>query len=176
MDRIVRICRHEEFEAAHLLNDYDGGCGNLHGHSYKIEVTLEGLQHSESWGMVMDFNNLKKIIKSIVPDHKFVCDFRNVFNTDVYNRAFLDTPEGQIARILSTFGLDYEAYPFAPTAENMVCYFANELKLKLPENIFVVNIKLWETTNSYAEWKIEDHPSYRYDKFRKENVFYGTNN
>lgn len=175
MSRIVRICRHEEFEAAHLLNDYDGGCGNLHGHSYKIEITLEGLQDSESWGMVMDFNKLKKLIKDLVPDHMFVCNFHNVFSTKD-GEVFLDTPEGNIVRTLAKFGLDYIAYPFAPTAENMVCQFADDLKTQLPENVFVVNVKLWETTNSYAEWKIEDHPSFRYDKFRKENVFYGTNN
>ena len=53
--------------------------------------------------------------------------------------------------------------------------FIKEIQKELPVDVFVVNIKLYETTNSYAEWRIEDHPSYSYDKFRKENVFYGSN-
>jgi len=51
----MRVTRHEEFETAHLLPGYNGPCGNLHGHSYKIEVTVEGPQHDNHFGMVMDF-------------------------------------------------------------------------------------------------------------------------
>ena len=58
---LIKVTRHEEFEAAHLLPNYDGPCGNLHGHSYKIELTLEGPQNEDYYGMVMDFNDLKKL-------------------------------------------------------------------------------------------------------------------
>ena len=58
----MRVTRHEEFETAHLLPGYDGPCGNLHGHSYKIEVTLEGPQN-KLFDMVMDFKDLKKAMQ-----------------------------------------------------------------------------------------------------------------
>lgn len=166
MGQIMRMCRHEEFELAHLLDNYDGACAHPHGHTYKVEITVEGVI-DEATGMVMDFNQLKKVIKDVVPDHYFISDSR--FDDE-------DSFQHRLRELFDEYGKRYKAWPFRPTAENMVCYFAQQLKFKLPENVFVVNIKLYETTNSYAEWRIEDHPSFKYDVFRKENVFYGPNN
>lgn len=142
----MRVTRHEEFETAHLLPGYDGPCGNLHGHSYKIEVTLEGPQN-KPFDMVMDFKDLKKAIKEIVPDHRFV-----------FNGANPSEVEKDLVAVLDKYGLKYVAYPFDTTAENMVGYFAemiesyiiNELGIK---DVKVVEVKLWETSNSYATWK-----------------------
>lgn len=137
----MKVTRHEEFETAHLLPGYNGGCGNLHGHSYKIEVTLEGPQ-DENFDMVLDFKILKQIIKNTVPDHKFV-----YYEKDEIGK--------QIAEVLDKYNLKYEVYPFHTTAENMVGYFAKEIdekiKLNYP-NVDVAEVKLWETTNSYATW------------------------
>ena len=166
MGQIMRICRHEEFELAHLLDNYDGACSHPHGHTYKVDITVEGVIN-ENTGMVMDFNQLKKVIKDVVPDHYFISDSR--FNDE-------DSFQYRLRQLFDEYGKRYKSWPFRPTAENMVCYFAHELKFKLPNNVFVVNIKLYETSNSYAEWRIEDHPSFKYDVFRKENVFYGSNN
>ncbi|MGM9543548.1 MAG: 6-pyruvoyl trahydropterin synthase family protein [Romboutsia timonensis] len=140
----MRITRHEEFETAHLLPGYDGGCGNLHGHSYKIEVTVEGKQ-DQPFDMVMDFKDLKKAIKEVIPDHRFV----------YYDG---DEISCKIAKILDEYNLKYVRYPFYTTAENMVGYFAelidNYIKNELGyKNVDVVEVKLWETTNSYATWK-----------------------
>lgn len=163
MSSVVRICRHEEFELAHLLDNYDGPCAHLHGHSYKAEVTIEGVADDET-GMVMDFGALKKIIKEVIPDHYFISDSRFDNEEDFQHK---------LRALFEDYGKRYKSWPFRPTAENMVSYFAEELQKRLPVDIYVVNLKLYETTNSYAEWRIEDHPSYHYDKFRKENVFYG---
>ena len=164
MGQVVRICRHEEFELAHLLDNYDGACAHLHGHSYKAEITVESYI-DEAVGMVLDFNILKKIIKDVIPDHYFISDSR--FDNE-------DSFQSKLRALFDEYGKRYKAWPFRATAENMVCYFAKEIQKKLPADVFVVNIKLYETTNSYAEWRIEDHPSFTYDKFRKEHVFYGS--
>lgn len=140
----VRITRHEEFEMAHLLPGHEAGCGRLHGHTYKIEVTVEGPQH-EPWGMVMDFGDLKKAIKENVPDHKFIYNNQN------------DKLSSEISDVLTRNNIDHKAVSFMTTAENMVSYFAeviddyikNELGYK---DVNVVELKLWETTNSYATW------------------------
>lgn len=140
----VRITRHEEFETAHLLPGHEKGCGRLHGHTYKIEVTVEGPQ-KEPWGMVMDFGDLKKAIKESTPDHKFVyCTEGDQLSAD-------------ISKVLVQHNIDHLAMPFMTTAENMVGYYAqciddyikNELGYK---DVDVVEVKLWETTNSYATW------------------------
>lgn len=145
----VRITRHEEFETAHLLPHYDGGCGNLHGHSYKIEVTVEGPRGNVPFDMVMDFKDLKKAIKAVVPDHMFV-----------YKDG--DEISEKIAKILDEYNLKYVRYPFFTTAENMVGYFAelidNYIKAELGySEVDVVEVNLWETTNSHATWRKEDN-------------------
>ena len=164
MASVVRICRHEEFELAHLLDNYDGPCAHPHGHSYKAEITIEGTIDDET-GMVMDFGKLKKTIKGIIPDHYFISDSR--FDDE-------DSFQAKLRALFDQYGKRYKSWPFRPTAENMVCFFAKEIQKELPANAFVVDIKLYETTNSYAQWRIEDHPTYAYDKFRRENVFRGS--
>jgi len=143
----MRVTRHEEFETAHLLPGYKGPCGNLHGHSYKIEVTVEGPQSSESWGMVLDFNYLKEAIKEVVPDHRFV-----------FNALEPSEVEKDIIEVLKKHELKYVGYPFDTTAENMVGFFAEQIdeyiKYELGfTDLDVVEVKLWETTNSHATWR-----------------------
>ena len=143
----MRVTRHEEFETAHLLPGYDGPCGNLHGHSYKIEVTVEGPQHDDHFGMVMDFKDLKTAIKEVVPDHRFV-----------YNGANPSEIEKDLVAVLDKYELKYVAYPFDTTAENMVGYFAELIDSYIKNelgytDVNVVEVNLWETTNSHATWK-----------------------
>lgn len=138
----MRITRHEEFEVAHVLPEYPGPCGNLHGHTYKIEVTVEGPQKEKEWGMVIDFNVLKSIIKEVVPDHRFV-----------YNSKNPSPLETEIVSVLDKYGCKIVGYPFATTAENMSQYFAQQINNKLKDyEVEVVEIKLWETTNSFAHF------------------------
>lgn len=141
-DKLVRVTREEEFEAAHLLPGYNGGCKNLHGHSYKIKVTVEG-PRNKGWGMVLDFKQLKKIIKEVVPDHKFLAYVE-------------DEIAMQIVSILYQNNMDYVLFDFDTTAENMVGYFAARIQDeldKLYDDVKVVKIRLWETTNSEATWE-----------------------
>ncbi len=58
----ISVTKIFEFEAAHHLPNYDGACRNVHGHSYKLEVTVKGLLVKET-GMVMDFSTLKEAVK-----------------------------------------------------------------------------------------------------------------
>lgn len=153
----MRITRHEEFEVAHLLDGYKGGCGNLHGHTYKIDVTIEGPQDNDQWGFVIDFKQLKSAIREALPDHKFIADANAVEG---------DGPERMIVEVLDKFGMDYELYPFPTSAENMVYLYAKKIQANLSKlvppvsdsvpgqlsGLTVVEVKLWETTNSYATW------------------------
>lgn len=143
----MRITRHEEFEVAHLLPGYNGGCGRLHGHTYKIEVTVQGEQ-KEQFDMVADFKIIKEAIKAVVPDHYFV-----YYKEDQISK--------EIAEVLKNHNIDCIEYPFYTSAENMVGYYAkeieNQLRNKYNLDVCVAEVKLWETTNSYATWKKEDY-------------------
>ena len=57
----MKICREFTFDAAHPLENYKGKCEQLHGHTYKLEVVVEG--EVKKNGMVMDFAQLKKIVE-----------------------------------------------------------------------------------------------------------------
>ena len=65
------------FEASHHLPEYKGACSRLHGHSYKMHVTVSG-SVDEATGMVIDFNVLKDVVKEKVVDkydHRYLNDF-----------------------------------------------------------------------------------------------------
>lgn len=60
-----------EFDAAHCLPGYDGKCAQVHGHTYEVEVVLEGPVDEET-GFLLDFYDLKRILKSVLDelDHR----------------------------------------------------------------------------------------------------------
>ena len=118
------------FEAAHNLLNYDGACSQLHGHSYKLDVTVSGsvneICHNgelATEAMVLDFKDLKSIVKENV--------------VDVYDHQYLNDFFTQ------------------PTAEAMVISFFCTIEKKLPHYVKLESVKLWETADSFAECKGE---------------------
>jgi 6-pyruvoyltetrahydropterin/6-carboxytetrahydropterin synthase len=133
---------------AHALKGYDGMCRNIHGHSYELLVTITGIPitdtSSAKLGMVMDFGDLKKIVrKSIVDefDHALVLKRESAGDftagAEMFGRTIL---------------VDYQ-----PTSENMLIDFAARLKKLMPENVKLHHLLLRETVTSYAEWFAEDN-------------------
>ena len=132
---------------AHALFGYDGLCKNIHGHSYRLWVTiignvLEEENHVKN-GMVLDFSLLKKIVKPEIVD-KY--DHSLVLNAN--------SPHANI---------DFSAFekvfllPYQPTSENLVYDFVQVIKEKLPKNVDLHKVILSETANSYAEWCADDN-------------------
>lgn len=131
------------FEASHRLLNYNGACKNIHGHSYKLEVTL-GLCKEEN-GMVMDFKYLNKLIQQKIIDgldHALIVDARDNTLLDFCR------VEGMKYTIIDMEG--------GPTAENMaeLIYgiLLKELFLLTEQRPVGLHIKLWETENSYVEY------------------------
>lgn len=137
MHERVRITKRYTFEAAHSLPNYEGKCSRLHGHSYKLEVTVSGCIDTESItrafqndepvlaeeGMVIDFSALKRCIKSVV---------------EVYDHSNLND------------------HFVLPTAEVMSVQIFNDIQYKLGNHsVRVESVKLWETEDSYAEYRGE---------------------
>ena len=139
----IRITKEFKFEMAHALMNYNGPCRNIHGHSYYLYVTLIGEPHPERGsseaGMVLDFGQLKNIIKtSIVED----LDHALLLNDQ--------TPATEIAA-LKNFN-KVVLVPFQPTCENLLVDFAARVKPLLPSHVKLFSMKLCETVTSYAEW------------------------
>lgn len=146
----IRITKSFTFETGHALYGYDGKCKNVHGHSYKLFVTVIGTPITDSsnvkYGMVIDFGDLKKIVKEEIVD---VFDHATVFNQN--------TPHIELAKELSTRGHHVLLVDYQPTSENMVIDFAEKIKKRLPETIQLHSLKLQETETSFAEWYQSDN-------------------
>ena len=146
----IRITKQFTFEAGHALYGYDGKCKNLHGHSYKLFVTVIGSPISDSknvkYGMVLDFGDLKKIVNEEIVD---IFDHATVFNK---NTPHIELANELIKRKHHVLLTDYQ-----PTTEMMVIDFADRLKKRLPKTIKLHSIKLQETDSSFAEWYASDN-------------------
>lgn len=141
----IRITKQFNFETGHALYGYDGKCRNVHGHSYKLSVTVLGTPIDDSshvkFGMVIDFTDLKKIVKEEIVDQ---FDHATVFNKN--------TPHVELAKLLSDRGHHVILVDYQPTSEMMVIDFAERIQSRLPKNIQLFSIKLQETETSFAEW------------------------
>jgi 6-pyruvoyltetrahydropterin/6-carboxytetrahydropterin synthase len=144
---MIRITKEFKFEMAHALHGYDGLCKNIHGHSYKLCVTVKGEIKNDKGnpkdGMVLDFDILKSIVRPEIIkkyDHSLVLNGNS-------SHAEID---------LSAFEKVF-FLPYQPTSENLVADFALKIKSKLPEGIELYKVILSETATSFAEWNCEDN-------------------
>lgn len=149
MTSIIRVTREFTFEMAHVLRNYDGPCRNVHGHSYRLFVTISGKpaddQDNPKNGMVIDFTDLKNVVlKEIV----------NVFDHSVViSRDFDNEKMKMMEKIFgNTVIVDYQ-----PTCENLITDFAVRLKKAMTGEVHLHSLKLYETAKSFAEWHASDN-------------------
>jgi len=148
--KTIRITKQFTFETGHALYGYDGKCRNVHGHSYKLHVTVIGKPISDTnhvkFGMVIDFSDLKKIVKKEIVS---VFDHATVFNKN--------TPHIELAKELEDRGHNVLLVDYQPTSEMMIIDFAEKIKKQLPSHIQLHSLKLQETDSSYAQWFAGDN-------------------
>jgi 6-pyruvoyltetrahydropterin/6-carboxytetrahydropterin synthase len=149
MNSMIRVTKEFSFEMAHVLWNYDGPCRNVHGHSYRLFVTLSGRplndEDSPKNGMVIDFGDLKKIVRREIID---------VFDHSVVISKKFDIEKREIFSGLfgNTVVVEYQ-----PTCENLVTDFAVKITRLLPRGTRLHSVKLYETATSCAEWYAEDN-------------------
>jgi 6-pyruvoyltetrahydropterin/6-carboxytetrahydropterin synthase len=149
MATLIRVTKEFSFEMAHALWNYDGPCRNVHGHSYRLFVTLSGIPSNDLQdpknGMVIDFTDLKNIVKK---------EIINVFDHTITISGNYDREKMDAFRTMfeNTVVVDYQ-----PTCENLITDFASRIKKELPENVRLHSLKLYETATSYAEWYASDN-------------------
>ena len=140
MLQITKIFR---FEMAHAIDGYAGKCKNVHGHSYALHVTVGSNSNEDDYlsapGFVIDFKQLKNIVNERVVD---ILDHKLVLST-----AYLKLHEslkGQENLVI---------WEYEPSAENMLIYIKKNLQSVFPKEIKLVKLRLFETADSYAEWR-----------------------
>lgn len=130
------------FDMAHMLDGHDGKCQNLHGHTYILQVEVSGSLHETGAkkGMVMDFADLKTVVKTHIldkMDHAFIYDTSS-------------ERESQVADLLEKLNSKTYGIATRTTAEEMTRHIFNVLKQKA--NLPVSLVRLWETPSSYCEY------------------------
>ena len=129
------------FDAAHFLSGYDGKCGNLHGHRWRVilEIHTEELQpEGQERAMAVDFGEVKKILRE---------------ETDYFDHAFIveeGTLKPKTVEALNEEGFLMRFVDFRPTAENFARYFHDKL---LERNLRVRSITVYETPNNCAKYE-----------------------
>jgi 6-pyruvoyltetrahydropterin/6-carboxytetrahydropterin synthase len=117
------------FAAGHALRGYKGKCENVHGHNYKVQVTVAG-ERLDSTGLLLDFVDLRKALKGLVErlDHRFLNDLEPF---DKLN----------------------------PSAENIAKYFCDELQPQVGErDLEILAVKVWETDTTSATYRPKSPP------------------
>ena len=123
------------FEMAHALDGYNGKCANLHGHSYHLEVTVEGGSPAEN-GMVIDFHTIKAIVQQNIIDR--------------FDHALV-LREGTSLIASCAKSPNLIMVPFNPTTENLLLHFAQLIEPHMPDGTRLHSIRLAETDTSVAE-------------------------
>ncbi|MBO5775409.1 MAG: 6-carboxytetrahydropterin synthase QueD [Kiritimatiellae bacterium] len=136
---MITVTKTVRFDAAHVLTNHGGLCKNLHGHTYRVDVSVAQEEGSQS-DMVMDFKDIKNIANEVICekfDHAFI-----------YNTA--SEGECEIAAVVERHGMRTAPVPFRSTAENLAKLFFGELKKRIPS---LSSVKVWETLDSCAEFR-----------------------
>lgn len=149
----LSVTKEMTFDCAHMLSQYKGQCNNLHGHTYKVQVTV-GFNGDTAvlpdTGMLMDF----KVLKEIMDQHiKNTFDHTLVLSGSPYReKAEEDLYQWAITNNKSVFVLDTPC-----TAEFMALHIRGKIWQALHERNdmlmdgLYVNVRLWETPTSFAE-------------------------
>ena len=136
----ARITRSLTLDAGHRVPGHQGKCRNLHGHTYRVDVTVEGDVPDD--GMVLDFGIVKEAMNDALGDwdHAFL-----VWQGDHDVRRALDVdPSWRRVEI-----------PWPPTAENLARYAAVLLYPRLADRgVTLVEILIHETPNCFATWRM----------------------
>lgn len=146
----IRVTKSFNFETAHALYGYNGKCKNIHGHSYKLFVTIMGTPSQDAenpkFGMVIDFGDIKRIVRSEVVD-KF--DHSILLNENSPHKSLGEKLIGEGHKVIFT--------PYQPSCENMLIDMVNSIRPLLDPSVSLQSVRLHETETSYAEWRAEDN-------------------
>lgn len=163
------ISKHIELDVGHRVPLHESKCRNIHGHRYKVQMTISGplINAGAESGMVKDFGFLKDILMEVVHnvfDHRLVLQFSDpvaqalVQNQDMYSDLLKDmvddpmSPRG-LALMHGPETTLIVLMPRPPTAENLARLWGERCRSQLPNGVMLVNLTVWETPTSIAVYK-----------------------
>lgn len=122
-DIVYELNLETEFAAAHRLREYDGDCENLHGHNWRVRLTLAS-ERLTKLGMVVDFRDVKQILGDVLDefDHAYLNDLDRFRETN-------------------------------PTTENIARCICEELQPRLPDGVRVAAVTAWESPRCSATYR-----------------------
>lgn len=139
---MITVTKIFSFETAHAIFGYEGPCKHIHGHSYHLYVTVSCHVGDDmplaAPGFLIDFRELKAIVQRNVIDE---LDHALVLSEDFLQHHTFPGRPGN----LRTWSME-------PSAENMLFFIRKQLENRLPDGVFLHQLKLFETEGSYAEW------------------------
>ena len=120
---MYRLEVEESFAAAHQLREYRGACENLHGHNWRVRLTVSG-DELDRLGMLVDFGELKRLLREALLrfDHRFLNDV---------------TPFDRMN----------------PTSENLARHLAETIAPRLPPNARIAEVAVWESDRAAAHYR-----------------------
>jgi 6-pyruvoyltetrahydropterin/6-carboxytetrahydropterin synthase len=133
---LIRISKEFRWEMGHRLPYHEGGCANVHGHSYRLVVEL--CAELDEQGMVMDYGDVSAAVKPILAelDHAYM----------------IDPSDQEVRATLSGLGLKMVEVPFFSTAENIAAWLLERLKPSLAgHRIQELVVRVHETASTMAE-------------------------
>ena len=136
---MTTVTKTVKFDAAHVLTNHQGLCKNLHGHTYRVDISV-AQSDGDARDMVIDFKDLKAIANEVICDR---FDHAFVYNTE-------SSGEREIAAVVEKHGMRTVAIPFRSTAENLAKMFFADLK---PRVAGLAAVRVWETADSSAEYR-----------------------
>jgi len=145
----IRVTKEFDFEMAHALWNYDGACKNIHGHSYRLFVTIKGVPLSVSndpkFGMVLDFKDLKRIVMGPVVEYLD------------HSLAVYTETDGNALSALQKMYEKVHIFDFQPTCRKSRIIYRSKIRPLLSQELELHSVKLIETATSYAEWYAADN-------------------
>lgn len=137
---MYNLSTEQSMDAAHFLAGYEGKCGNIHGHRWRVIATVGGSELTKSGndrGMIVDFGRLKEDVKDMVDffDHTLIIE--------------KETLKPVTLEALLEEGFSVKQVDFRPTAENFSNYF---YKLLRDKGYLVTEVKVYETPNNCASY------------------------
>ena len=137
---MITVTKTVKFDAAHVLTNHQGLCKNLHGHTYRVDISVSQPE-DDGRDMVIDFKDLKGIATEVICDR---FDHAFVYNTE-------SAGEREIAAVVEKNGMRTVAIPFRSPAENLAKMFFGELRSRVAG---LSAVKVWETADSCAEYRV----------------------
>ena len=143
----MKVTKEVTFDSAHMLSNYQGKCANLHGHTYKLQVSIEAPLQSKGNEecMIMDFNNLKNVIDTITNSFDHAIIFSDIGYRSEAENALMDWADKYgMTYVVISAGKSTSECIATEIKARLSCYFA---EIPVPD----ITVRIWETPTSFAE-------------------------